>query len=91
MKGQPVITDAEPQTTVEGEVLSERQVQVLALVAEGLTDDEIARQLDLSAKTVGHYLDTARARLDARSRAQAVAVALRQGLLPGQEVPAQNS
>ena len=70
--------------------LSERQVQVLALVAEGLTDDEIARQLDLSAKTVGHYLDTARARLEARSRAQAVARALRQGLLPSPESPVQN-
>jgi len=63
--------------------LSGRQVQVLTLVAEGATDNEIARQLGLSAKTVSMHLKIARTRLDARSRAHAVALALRQDLLPG--------
>ena len=62
--------------------LSERQMQVLALVAEGSTDKEIALQLGLSAKTISSYMKHIRARLGAQSRAHAVALAMRQGLLP---------
>ena len=71
--------------------LSERQVQVLALVAEGATDREVARQLKISAKTVSNYMASIRARLDAYSRAHAVALALQQGLLPVQESPGEES
>jgi len=63
--------------------LSRRQRQVLELVAEGATDNEIAAHLHLSAKTISYYMDGILARLDARSRAQAVAVALRRGILSG--------
>ena len=63
--------------------LSDRQVQVLTLVAEGATDREIARQLSLSTKTITHYVKNIRDRLGARSGAHAVALALRQDLLPG--------
>ncbi len=63
--------------------LSERQIQVLALVAEGETTRQIARRLNLSTSTVDNYIQAIRARLDAYSRAHAVALALRQGLLPG--------
>jgi DNA-binding CsgD family transcriptional regulator len=65
--------------------LSERQMQVLALVAEGRTDNEIAIQLGLSAKTISSYVQHIRNRFGAQSRAQAVALAIRQGLLPGQD------
>jgi DNA-binding CsgD family transcriptional regulator len=67
--------------------LSERQVQILALVAEGRTDNEIAIQLGLSAKTISFYVQHIRHRFEAQSRAQAVALAIRQGLLPGQDSP----
>ena len=67
--------------------LSERQMQVLALVAEGRTDNEIGIQLGLSAKTISSYVAHIRHRLEAQSRAQAVALAIRQGLLPAQDVP----
>jgi len=64
--------------------LSERQMQVLALVAEGRTDNEIAIELGLSAKTISSYVQHIRNRFEAQSRAQAVALAIRQGLLPAQ-------
>jgi two-component system response regulator DegU len=67
--------------------LSERQMQVLTLVAEGATDKEIALQLGLSAKTISSYVKHIRARLGAQSRAHAVALAMRQGLLPGSWPP----
>lgn len=65
------------------EALSARQVQVLTLVAEGATDSEIGRHLGLSTKTVAYYMKRIRDRLDARSRAHAVALALQQDLLSG--------
>ena len=67
--------------------LSERQMQVLTLVADGRTDNEIAIQLGLSAKTISSYVAHIRHRFEAQSRAQAVALAIRQGLLPAQDVP----
>jgi two-component system response regulator DegU len=67
--------------------LSERQMQVLTLVAEGATDKEIALQLGLSAKTISSYVKHIRARLGAQSRAHAVALAIRQGLLPSSWPP----
>jgi DNA-binding CsgD family transcriptional regulator len=67
--------------------LSKRQMQVLALVAEGATDNEIAIQLGLSAKTISSYVEHIRNRLEAQSRAHAVALAIRQGLLPDQDCP----
>ena len=86
-----------PQSSTSGEylgdaahnitTLSERQIQVLALVAEGKTDNEIAIQLGLSAKTISSYVQHIRHRFEAQSRAQAVALAIRQGLLPGQDFP----
>ena len=39
--------------------LTARQVEVLALLAEGLTDAEIAARLSLSTKTVGHHVSAA--------------------------------
>jgi two-component system NarL family response regulator len=64
-------------------VLSDRQLEVLMLVAEGATDNEIAIRLHLSVPTVSQYVKGIRGRLDARSRTHAVALALRQGILPG--------
>ena len=61
--------------------LSRRQAQVLVLVAEGATDGEIALRLHLTRKTVAHYVEHSRRRLGAVSRAQAIAVAMRHGLL----------
>ena len=71
--------------------LSERELEILTLVAEGRTDNEIAIRLCMSAKSVSWYVKEIRARLGARSRAHAVALAMRQSILSGKPSPDQDS
>jgi len=59
--------------------LSARELDVLEGVAAGLTNKRIARQLSLSPNTVKFHLQAAFDKLGVRSRAEAVAVALRRG------------
>jgi DNA-binding NarL/FixJ family response regulator len=61
--------------------LSERELEVLRLVASGLTNKEVAARLYLSVETVKAHLETIYRKLDASDRTHAVAVALREGLL----------
>jgi len=63
------------------ELLSEREREVLALVARGLTDQEIAEQLVLSRHTVHRHVANVRRKLGSTSRSAAVAEAARLGLL----------
>lgn len=58
-------------------LLSERELQVLKLVAEGDTDQDIADQLGLSVSTVRSYLDRIRQKTGARRRSQLTRVVLR--------------
>jgi LuxR family transcriptional regulator, regulator of acetate metabolism len=62
--------------------LTSRQVDVLALVALGLTNERIAASLGLSSLTVKSYLRAAMTRLGARTRYEAVIEARRLGILP---------
>jgi len=59
--------------------LSARQIECLRRVAKGDSSIEIAAALGLSVRTVDHYVGAACAKLGARSRAQAVARAIRLG------------
>jgi predicted ATPase/DNA-binding CsgD family transcriptional regulator len=65
----------------EASPLSEREQQVLRLVAEGLTSKQIGQQLFLSSRTVDHHLTAIFNKLGVDTRAQAVAVATRDGLI----------
>ncbi len=56
-----------------GEVLSDHDLGLLRLVADGLTDHEIGRQLYLSHHTVKHRIDRLRQRVRARNRIQLAA------------------
>jgi NarL family two-component system response regulator YdfI len=56
-------------------------MEVLQLIADGLTTKRIAARLCLSVETVKSHLGVIYAKLGANSRAQAVAIGFRQGLL----------
>ncbi len=62
-------------------VLTEREREVVALVAEGLTNEEIAAQLFLSPATARTHVSRAMVKLGARDRAQLVVFAYRSGLV----------
>jgi DNA-binding NarL/FixJ family response regulator len=61
--------------------LTEREREVMALVATGRTNDEIAAQLVVSPATVKTHVGRAMAKLDARDRAQLVVLAYETGLV----------
>jgi DNA-binding CsgD family transcriptional regulator len=69
--------------------LTPRELEVLALLGDGLSDAAIAEALVLSPKTVGHHVSSVLRKLEAPSRSRAVAVAHRRGILtpsdPGRE------
>lgn len=67
-------------------LLTQRERDVLALVARGLTNQEIAEELFTSTSTVKLCLHHACIKLGARNRAQAVIKALRQGALHSEDV-----
>lgn len=64
-----------------GTLLTPRERQVLELLAEGLSHDEIGERLGISGETVRTHLQKASERLGAGTRTQAVATALRLGLI----------
>lgn len=64
-----------------GESLSPREGEVLRHVAAGLTNKAIALKLGISEHTVKFHLGSAMSKLGAASRAEAVAVAIRRGLI----------
>jgi DNA-binding NarL/FixJ family response regulator len=61
--------------------LSEREQQVLGLIADGHPTREVAEQLCYSERTVKNILHDVVTKLNARSRSQAVAFAVREGLI----------
>ncbi|HSD23537.1 MAG TPA: helix-turn-helix transcriptional regulator [Solirubrobacterales bacterium] len=61
--------------------LSDREREVLALVAQGLSDKEIADRLVLSPHTVHRHVANVRTKLRQPSRAAAAAHAARSGLI----------
>jgi len=69
-----------PETSLAG-TLSEREVEVLRLVAQGFANKEIADQLSLSEHTVKSHLRNILDKLHLRSRAHAAAYAVQAGLV----------
>jgi len=64
--------------------LSPRENEILALLAEGRTQDQIATSLVISSKTVATHIQRILSKLGVHTRAQAVAVAFQRGLVePG--------
>ena len=67
--------------TVRARTLTPRQTEILSLFASGKRAREIARDLWISEETVKSHADSIRLVLRARSIAQAVAIAIRGGLI----------
>jgi DNA-binding NarL/FixJ family response regulator len=66
---------------IEGSALSERETEVLGLIAQGYSNKEIAAQLSISVKTVETYKARSMEKLGLVSRAEIVRYALAQGWL----------
>ena len=61
--------------------LTQRGVEILRMVSRGKTSQEIADNLRISEVTVKWHVGNSMRKLGAASRAEAVAIALRQGIL----------
>jgi DNA-binding NarL/FixJ family response regulator len=61
--------------------LTQREREVLRLLADGLANDEIGKRLHISAETVRTHIRKAMSKLEADTRTQAVATALRQSII----------
>lgn len=75
----PVVGETAVTTAVDS--LTPREREVLQLVAEGLTNKAIARQLHISDHTVKFHINAVMTKLGAQSRTEAVVRATRLGLL----------
>lgn len=73
--------DAAEEPPAEDERLSERQLEVLTLISDGLSNQEICVQLDVTLETVKTHVTHILQRLSARSRAHAVGIGFKHGLL----------
>jgi DNA-binding NarL/FixJ family response regulator len=99
-RGEPAITPAtagriiaefgrrgrEPE--VDPDHLTDRELDVLRLVTDGLRNKEIAGRLGISENTVKYHLGNILAKLHAQSRTELAALAVREGLVPGGDPPA---
>jgi DNA-binding NarL/FixJ family response regulator len=62
--------------------LTPRETTLLGLVASGMSNKAIAREMSISENTVKYYMKSILQKLGARNRTEAAAVALREGLIP---------
>lgn len=74
-------TSAAPHGTPAPQALTAREAQVLALLAEGLVNKQIAARLGISRHTVKSHLDALFHKLGVTTRAEAVAVGARAGVI----------
>lgn len=70
----PTSGTAPARTVTRPDVLSARETEIMEVVAQGLTNSQIARQMFLSEKTVKNHINRIFAKLQVTSRTQAVAV-----------------
>lgn len=77
----PLHRATDPARLAAGAQLTRREHEVLGLLAEGLSTEEIVRRLVLSPHTVRNHIRRILAKLDAHSRLEAVTIAARSGVI----------
>jgi NarL family two-component system response regulator YdfI len=77
----PVPTSGGPISVRPAQALTPREVEILGMLAEGLGNKSIARRLGISEHTVKTHVTSVFAKLDVSTRAEAVAIAARSGLI----------
>jgi len=77
-----VMTHLEKPRSAQPQHLTARELEVLTLMAEGAANKQIAGRLGIAERTVKAHVTSLFMKLDVNSRTEAVAVALRGGLLP---------
>ena len=75
------LVDVDAETPPETPHLSKRELEVLGLLAHGMTNRQIADQIGLSLETIKTHLERIFRRLGAADRTEAVALGFRSGLL----------
>jgi DNA-binding NarL/FixJ family response regulator len=71
-------------TTQRMPALSKREREIMDLLAQGLTGEDVAERLVLASETVKTHIRNAMAKLEAHTRVHAVAIALREGFISGE-------
>jgi DNA-binding NarL/FixJ family response regulator len=69
------------QATQTQRVLSKREREIMDLLAQGLTGEQVAEQLFLSPETIKTHIRNAMNKLEATTRVHAIAIALRDGFI----------
>lgn len=65
----------------QGEILTPREREILQLLADGMSNADVAAQLFISQETVKSHVRHILAKLEADTRTQAVAIALREAMI----------
>jgi DNA-binding NarL/FixJ family response regulator len=73
------------QATQRMPSLSKREREIMDLLSQGLTGEDVAEHLVLSSETVKTHIRNAMSKLEAHTRVHAVAIALREGYITGPE------
>jgi len=77
----PPEVSAELAAHLGEDALSEREIQVLRLVAQGNSNKRVAAELGVTEETIKAHMSSIFAKLDANDRTHAVTIALRRGIL----------
>jgi DNA-binding NarL/FixJ family response regulator len=72
---------AEQSVDPIGKDLTDRQLEVLSLLAQGKTNQEIAHYLNITPHTARHHVSEILAKLHATNRAEAAAIAIKRGII----------
>ncbi len=78
---QVLETAARPGASEQGRKLTPREIEILKVLATGMANKQIARQLGISDKTVRNHLSNLYNKLGIYDRVQAALFAVREGLV----------